>query len=164
MKEFLSIGQIINSHGIKGELKVYPLTDDIKRFRKLKIVYINGIERNVVWVKLQAKLVIMKIEGIDTIEDVDNYKDKYIDIDRTNAAKLKKGNYFIADIIGCKVFDSNDFYFGEIYDVIKTGSNDVYWVKGIKEVLVPALKDVVMEINIDEKKIIIKPLGDWYED
>lgn len=161
MKEFLAVGQIINTHGIKGEIKVYPLTDDIKRFRQLKIVYIDGIERNVIWCKLQNDKVILKIEGIDSIEQAQAYKNKYIEINRKDAVKLSDGEYFIADIIGCKVFDTNNVELGEVYDIIKTGSNDVYWVKGKTEVLVPALKDIVLNIDINERQIIIKPLEVW---
>lgn len=161
MKDILSIGQIINTHGVKGEVKVYPLTDDIKRFRKLKNVYIDGALREIVWCKLQSDKVILKIEGIETIEEAQKYKNKYIEVERENAVKLSEGEYFIADIIGCTVADSNGIEFGKIHDVIKTGSNDVYWVKGNTEILVPALKDVVVSIDIEEGRIIIKPLEEW---
>ncbi|MCM8710603.1 ribosome maturation factor RimM [Clostridium sp. SYSU_GA19001] len=161
MKEFLSVGQIINTHGIKGEVKIYPLTDDIKRFRKLKNVYIDGIEKKIVWCKLQSDKVILKIEGIDTIEQAQAFKNKYIEVSRKDAVKLAEGEYFIADLIGCKVFDSNNVEIGELCDVIKTGSNDVYWVKGKTEVLVPALKEIVLNIDVNERRIIIKPLEVW---
>lgn len=161
MKDFLSIGQIINTHGIKGEVKVYPLTDDIKRFRKLKYVYIDGAQREIVWCKLQSDKVILKIDGIETIEEAQRYRNKYIEVERENAVKLDEGEYFIADLIGCTVSDSKGNEFGKVYDVIKTGSNDVYWVKGNTEVLVPALKDVVLSINVEEGQIIIKPLEEW---
>lgn len=161
MKDFLSVGQIINTHGVRGELKVYPLTDDIKRFRKLKNVYIDSVLKNIVWCKLQSDKVILKIEGIDSIEEAQKYKNKYIEVSREEAVKLSDGEYFIADIIGCKVFDSNNTELGTVYDVIKTGSNDVYWVKGKTEVLVPALKDIVLNIDVNENKIIIKPLEEW---
>lgn len=161
MKEFLAVGQIINTHGIKGELKIYPLTDDIKRFRKLKNVYIDGVSKNIVWCKLQSDKVILKIEGIDSIEEAQKYKNKYIEVNRGEAVKLSEDEYFIADVIGCKVFDANNNELGEVCDVIKTGSNDVYWVKGRTEVLVPALKNVVLNIDVNENKIIIKPLEEW---
>lgn len=161
MKKFLSIGQIVNTHGIKGELKIYPLTDDIIRFRKLKSVYIDNVSRTVVWCKLQSNMVILKIEGIDSIEQAQTYKNKYIEVEREDAVKLSEGEYFIADIIGCTVLDENNVEIGTIYDVIKTGSNDVYWVKGNSEVLVPALKDIVLNISVQEKKMIIKPLEVW---
>ena len=161
MKEYLSIGQIINTHGLKGELKVYPLTDDIRRFRKLKSVFIDKVERKVLWCKLQSDKVVLKIEGIETVEEAENYKRKYIEVRREDAVQLNEGEYFIADIIGCEVVDENDFVFGPVGDVIQTVSNDVYWVKGKNELLVPALKTVIVKMDIDNRKIIIKPLEVW---
>lgn len=161
MKQFLAIGQIINTHGIHGELKIYPLTDDIRRFRKLERVFIDGIEKKVVWCKLQSDRVILKIEGIDTIEQAEKLKEKYIEVKREDAVKLPEGSYFIADIIGCIVYDTNGKNLGIISDVIKTGSNDVYWIKEGNELLIPALKDIVVEIDINGGKIIIKPVESW---
>lgn len=161
MKDFLSVGQIINTHGLKGELKIYPLTDDIRRFRKLKFVYIDSVQNKVAWCKLQSDKVILKIEGIDSIEQAQKYKNKYIEVKREDAVKLSEGEYFIADLIGCKVFDENRVELGEVFDVIQTPSNDVYWVKGKIEVLVPALKDIVSNINVEEREIVIKPLEVW---
>lgn len=161
MKEFMSIGQIVNTHGLKGELKIYPLTDDIKRFRKLSKIYIDGNERKVVWCKLQANLVILKLEGIETVEEAVKYKNKYLDVKREDAVKLPEGRFFVADIIGCKVLDTDNVEFGTVYDVIHTGSNDVYWVKGKEDLMVPALEKVVVKIDIENSEIIIRPLGEW---
>ncbi len=159
--DFISIGQIVNTHGIKGELKVFPLTDDMKRFRKLNTVYIDGKERNVVWCKLQPKVVILKIENIDTYEDAILLKDKYLEVDKSSAVKLPEGRYFVTDIIGCMVYDTEEKEIGKIADVIFTGSNDVYWIKGEPEVLIPALKKIVVKMDIENKKIIINPLETW---
>ena len=165
MNDYMNIGQVINTHGIKGELKVYSLSDDIKRFRKLKTVILENIEMKVVWCQFQGDRVILKLEGIDTIEEAEKYKTKYLQVKKEDAVKLPEGRYFISDIIGCQVFDENNVELGNVYDVIITGSNDVYWVKGNKEVLVPALESVVVKIDINNKKIIIKPLEVWnYED
>lgn len=161
MKDFLSVGQIINTHGIKGEIKVYPLTDDIRRFRKLEKIYIDDTEKKVIWCKLQNDVVILKIEGIDTLEDAAKFKEKYIYVKREDAVKLKEGSYFIADMIGCSVQDENGTDLGTISDVLKTGSNDVYVVKGSSELLVPAIKDVVVDIDIKNSKVIIKPVEIW---
>ncbi|MBV7271971.1 ribosome maturation factor RimM [Clostridium thailandense] len=163
MKQFLAVGQIINTHGIKGELKVYPLTDDIKRFRKLKKVYVNGIEREVVWCKLQNDRVILKIDGIDSIEDAVKYKEKYIEVSREDAIKLPEGRYFVTDIIGCTVLDENGVDLGKIYDVIHTKNNDVYWIKEGKELLIPVLKEIVISIDVENQKIVIKPVETWQE-
>jgi 16S rRNA processing protein RimM len=161
MKEILTVGQIINTHGIKGEIKVYPLTDDIRRFRKLKTVYIDGIEREISWCKLQVDKVILKIVGIESPEEAYKYRNKYIQVNRENAADLEEDRYFVADIIGCKVVDENGKEFGNVFDVIFTGSNEVYWVKGEEEILIPALKSVVAKMDIENKLIVIKPVEIW---
>lgn len=161
MKEFLAVGQIINTHGVKGEVKVYPLTDDIKRFRKLKSVFIDGEIKNIIWCKLQTDRVILKIQDIDSIEDAQKYKNKYLEVKRDDAVELAENEYFIADIVGCRVLDENNVELGKVYDVIQTGSNDVYWVKGKSEVLIPALKDIIVSIDIQKGDIVIKPLEVW---
>lgn len=161
MKEFLSVGQIINTHGLKGEVKVFPLTDDLKRFRKLTHILIDGAERKVVWCKLQTDKVILKIEGIETIEEAVKYKGKYLEVPRENAVKLKKDEYFIADLIGCSIYDQDGKSLGRLDEVISTRSNDVYWIKGENELLIPALKDIVVKIDVENKEIVIKPVETW---
>lgn len=162
MKEYISIGQIINSHGVKGELKIFPLTDDINRFKGIKKVFIDGVERKVTWVKIATPKVILKIEGIETIEEALLYKNKYVEVNRENAVKLKEGCHFIADLIGCVVYDTLNKKLGTVTEVLQTGSNDVYVVKGEgKELLVPALKSVVESIDVESEKIVIKPEVQW---
>jgi 16S rRNA processing protein RimM len=161
MNDFLAVGVIINAHGLHGELKVFPLTDDIRRFRKLEKVFIDGTEKKVVWCKLQADRVILKIEGIDSIEEAQKYFKKYLEVKREDAVELSEGSYFIADLIGCVVFDTDGRNLGAISDVIKTGSNDVYWIREGKELLIPALKDIVLEVDVKNKKIVIKPVESW---
>jgi 16S rRNA processing protein RimM len=161
MEQFLTVGQIINTHGLKGELKIFPLTDDLRRFRKLKSVYIDGTAMNIVWCKLQADKVILKIENIDTIEEAMKYRSKYIEVTREDAVELKEGSFFITDLIGSSVFDETGNSLGIISDVIQTGSNDVYWIKAPKELLIPALKEIVTTIDVENKKIIIKPVELW---
>lgn len=164
MKEFFNVGQIVNTHGVKGEVKVYPLTDDVNRFDDLKEVLIDDKKAVIEWVKYQKDRVIVKIKGIDTMNDAEKLKQKYIRVTRENAVELPEDTYFISDLIGCKVSDTDGFDYGNVYDVIQTGSNDVYWVKGNKEILVPVLKEIVLDINIGEKKIIIKPSGEWQDE
>jgi 16S rRNA processing protein RimM len=165
MKEFITIGQIINTHGVKGELKIYPLTDDIKRFRKLKTVFIDDVEKQVIWCKLQADKVILKIEGIESMDDAMKYKTKYLKVRREEAVKLPEGRYFVVDIVGCKVIDENGVDLGNVSEVIFTGSNDVYWVKGKKDLLIPVLDHIVKNVDIEKKEIIISPPEVWnYED
>ncbi|MFX0549092.1 ribosome maturation factor RimM [Hathewaya histolytica] len=162
MKEYLVIGQISKPHGVRGEMKIYPLTNDYKRFKELSYILIDGKEYKIESCKLQTDRVILKLEGIETIEDVMKYKNKQVSIKREDGIELSEGEYYIADLIGCTVFDTEDTFLGEVYDVIETGSNDVYWVKSEKEeVLIPAIASVVNEIIIEESKIIIKPVKEW---
>jgi 16S rRNA processing protein RimM len=163
MKEFMSVGQIGKTHGLKGEVKVFSLTDSLERFKKLKSVYIDGEIRKVEGCKLQADKAILKIEGIDSIEQAELYRNKYLMVSREDAVKLPEGSYYVADLIGCSVFEEDGEELGEVYDVLHTPGNDVYWVKGNKEVLIPVLKDIVVSIDINKRIIIIKPVSDWQE-
>lgn len=161
MEKFITIGEIINTHGVHGELKILPMTDDLKRFRKLKKVYIDGEEKIISWCKLQADKAILKIEGIDTMYDAIKYKTKLLKVSREDAVKLPEGRYYEADIIDCTVEDENGAYLGKINEIIHTGSNDVYWIKGENELLIPALKSVVTKMDVENRKVIIKPVGQW---
>ncbi|WP_373898476.1 ribosome maturation factor RimM [Haloimpatiens sp. FM7315] len=163
MVEYFKVGQIINTHGIQGEIKVNPLTDDINRFKNLKRVLLDGQERAITSVKFQKDKVILKIEGINSMDDAMRCKGKYLEINRKDAVPLEENSYFISDLLNCKVFDTEGVEIGKMYDVIKTGNNDVYWIKGDKEVLVPALKNVVVNVDMDNLKIIIKPIREWQE-
>ncbi|MGL4451587.1 MAG: ribosome maturation factor RimM [Sarcina sp.] len=167
MVEFLRIGQIINTHGVMGDVKVMPLTDDMSRFKELKEVYLNKKLVKVENVKfLKDKFVVLKIEGIDSMNEAEKYKFKrpYLEVSREDAVELPEDTFFVADLIGCEVKDTNDFIYGQIADVIKTGSNDVYWVKGNKEILVPVLKDFVYEIDVQNKSVVIRPSGEWMDE
>ncbi|WBW94811.1 ribosome maturation factor RimM [Oceanirhabdus sp. W0125-5] len=164
--ETLVIGKITKAHGIRGEVKVIPLTDDLKRFKKLKTVIIDDKEVIVEGVKLQSTKAILKLEGFNRIEDTAVLRDKYISVNREDAVELEEGEYYIADLIGCMVFDENGLQLGKIYDVISTGSNDVYWIKDQKkkDILVPVLKEIVLNVDIDSEKIIIKPIKEWMDE
>jgi len=166
LTEFFNVGQIINTHGVKGEVKVYPLTDDIRRFRKLTEVYIDNEVKKIKWCKIQPDKVILKLEGIESVEEAFKLKTKYISIPREETADLKENQYFIADIKGCSVFDENENYLGKVYDVISTKNNDVYWIKrkDMEDLLIPALKDIVISVDINSSKIIIKAVDKWKED
>lgn len=165
MEEYIVVGQIINTHGIKGEVKVYPLTDNRNRFKELKYVYIDGEKRDILNCKLQVNKVILKIKNINTIEEAIKYKNKYISVDREQAVTLPEGRYYTSDVTGCRVIDTDHKEIGDIFRVIETGSNDVFWVKGKKEVLIPVIEEVVTNINIDERIITIRPVKEWnYED
>lgn len=164
MKKFLRVGQIINTHGIKGEVKILPLTDDISRFENLESIYINGKEININGVKYLKDKVILKLENIDSIEKAEKFKQCYLEIDRENALELPEDTYYITDLLDCNVIDTNNFEYGKVKEVIQTPSNDVYWVKGTKEILIPVLKEIVFTIDIENKLITIKPSGEWQDE
>lgn len=166
MVEFLRIGQIINTHGVMGDVKVMPLTDDMSRFKNLKEVYLDRKPVKVQNVKFLKDKVVLKLEGIDSMNEAEKYKFKrpYLELPRKDLVDLPEDTFFIADLIGCVVKDTNDFKYGNITDVIQTGSNDVYWVKGEKEILVPVTKEFVNVIDIENKLIIIRPSGEWLDE
>ena len=164
MSNNLKVGKIVNTHGIKGEVKVIPLTDDPRRFDYLDHVLINGEEVKVEKCKYQKDRVIVKLENINSIEEAERLKEKFMEVERENAVELEEDCYFFADLKECTVFDTNDKEIGKLYDIIQTKYNDVYWIRKPKEVLIPVLKDIVMDINIDDRKIIIKPIGEWMDE
>ena len=151
MKEILRVGKIVNTHGLKGEVKVIPLTDDPKRYNELEFVLIDGVKRNIESCKYQKDRVIVKVEGINSIEEAEKYKNKYMEIPREYAVPLEDDTYYIGDIIGCRVYDTEGKDLGEVYDVIQTKNNDVYWIKKPKELLIPVLLDIVIDIDVESK-------------
>lgn len=161
MEEYLEIGQIVNTNGLKGFLKVKPLTDDITRFEELETVYVQKakelIEFRIQEVKYVKNMVLLKLEGIDDITEAEKYKNFYIKINRKDAVELDKDSYFIIDIIGCEVFTEENQKLGKVVDVFPTGSNDVYTVKNEegKEILLPAIADVIKDVDVKNKKIVI---------
>lgn len=161
MEEYLEIGQIVNTNGLKGFLKVKPLTDDITRFEELETVYVQKakelIEFRIQEVKYVKNMVLLKLEGIDDITEAEKYKNFYIKINRKDAVELDKDSYFIIDIIGCEVFTEENQKLGKVVDVFPTGSNDVYTVKNEegKEILLPAITDVIKDVDVKNKKIVI---------
>ena len=164
MNDYFKVGQIVNTHGIKGEVKVIPLTDDPRRFDYLDHVLINGNEVKIENCKYQKDRVIVKLENINSIEEAERLKEKYMEVERENAVELDEDCYFFADLKECTVYDTEGKEIGPIYDIIQTKNNDVYWIRKPKELLIPVLKDIVMDINIDDKKIIIKPVGEWMDE
>lgn len=155
MENLLQVGVITQTHGIKGEVKVFPTTDDVKRFKKLKHVLLDtgneNIELEIEGVKFFKQYVILKFKGIDNINDVEKYKGKSLLVTRENAVKLKKNEYFIADMIGMNVVTDEEKDFGILKEVMQTGANDVYVVETIdgKEVLLPAIKQCILEVDIE---------------
>lgn len=161
MNEFLEIGQIVNTYGIKGYVKVNPFTDNYERFSDLDKVFIEvkkDLQEFIIEdVKYSKNVVLLKLKGIEDINMAENYRNCYIKINRKNAVKLPKDSYFVIDIIGIQVFTDEGNLLGNIVDVFKTGANDVYVVKDEigKQILLPAIEKVVKQVNIKDKKMIV---------
>ncbi len=161
MEQFLRVGVISSTHGIKGEVKVFPTTDDVKRFKKLKNVILDTgrehLNLEVEGVKFFKQFVILKFKGIDNINDIEKYKGKDLLVDRANAVKLRKDEYFVVDLIGLEVFTEDGEKFGTMKDVLETGANDVYIIDSLNhgEVLIPAIKQCVLDIDIEANKMVI---------
>ena len=159
MDDLLQVGAITQTHGVRGEVKVFPTTDDPGRFKKLKSVLLDTgkgiIELKIEGVKFFKQYVILKFAGLDNANSVEIYKKKNLYVTRENAVKLSKDEYFIADLIGLKVYEEDGSEIGELKDVIRTGANDVYVVEGSKygEVLIPAIKDCILKVDTEEGRM-----------
>jgi 16S rRNA processing protein RimM len=157
MTELYQVGAITQTHGIRGEVKVFPMTDDVSRFKNMKeLILDTGKEQIVLEVtsaRPQKNLVILKFKGIDNINDVEKYKGCGLFVTKENRVKCKKDEYFIADLIGLRAIDEEGEAFGTISDVIQTGANDVYVIttKQGEEVMIPAIKDCILEVSVEEQ-------------
>lgn len=161
MREYLEIGQIVNTYGIKGFVKVVPFTDNNKRFEELTTVYIeykeNLIPMTIEEVSYSKNLVLLKFKEAPDINMVEKFKNCYLKIDRKDATKLPKDTYFIVDLLGLNVYTEEGRNLGIVDDIFKTGSNDVYVIKNEegKQLLLPAIAKVIKKIDLQNKKIIV---------
>ena len=161
MTSELEIGQIVNTFGIKGEVKVKPFTDDIKRFDKLKKVNIeqknSKQEYEIENIKYHKDMVILKLKGIDQIEQAELLRNSYLKIDRNEEEPLEENTYYIVDLLGLSVYTEEGILLGILDDIYNTGSNDIYVVKDSlgKQTLLPAIRDVIKKIDIENQKIIV---------
>lgn len=155
MEDLLQIGIITSTHGVRGEVKVYPTTDDPRRFRRLKEVVLDtGKEKmnlEIEGVKFFKQFVILKFKGLDNINDIEKYRQKSLYVTRKNAVRLQRDEYFIADLIGLKVQDEDGKELGTVKDVIETGANDVYEVEMAdgKSLLLPAIKQCILNVDVE---------------
>lgn len=164
MLEYLTIGEIVNVHGVHGAVKVIPLTDDPARFKKLKTARVvhrgNTKEYNVQSVQIQSKFVIVKFAGIEDRDAAALLRGAEIQVSRKDAVKLPKGSYFICDLIGCRVMEQDGSLLGVVDDVFSTGSNDVYSVKDPegRNIMLPAIAQVVKNVDVEKGEIIVELL------
>ena len=160
-KEKLEIGQIVNTFGIKGFVKIYPYVDDITRFDDLKTVYISTKKQEtkleIEEIKYQKNMVLAKFKGIDTVENAEKLRNSYVKIDRKDAIKLEEGQYFIADLLGLDVFLDTGEKLGILDDIFNNGSTDIYVVKNElgKQFLLPYIDEVIKNIDLENEKITL---------
>lgn len=161
MDNFLRVGVITTTHGIRGEVKVFPTTDDINRFEYLEQVYLDTgkehlpliIER----VKYFKKLVILKFKDINDINDIEKYKGKDLLIQREDAIQLEEDEYFIFDLINSDIYTEDGEKLGILTEVLSSTANDVYVVKtqDNKELLIPSIKECILDVDTTNKKITV---------
>ena len=155
MEDLLQVGIITSTHGVRGEVKVYPTTDDPRRFRRLKEVVLDtGREKlnlEIEGVKFFKQFVILKFKGLDNINDIEKYRQKSLYVTRKNAVRLQRDEYFIADLIGLKVQDEDGTELGTVKDVIETGANDVYEVEMAdgRSLPLPAIKQCILNVDVE---------------
>ena len=161
MQQRLEIGQIVNTFGIKGEIKVVPFTDDINRFDDLKKVYVRTRKDSKLYkvenARYHKNMVLLKLEGINNPEDAEKLRNAFLEIDRKDAIPLEEGTYFIADLINLDVYTDEGKLLGKVDDIYNTGANDIYVVKDElgKQILLPGIKDVIKEVDLEAEKIIV---------
>ena len=164
MEDLFQIGVITKTHGVHGEVKVFPMTDDVKRFKKLKKTLLEGKDGNIELMCESAKFfkqyVILKFKGYDTVESIKKYCGKGIFVTREDAVKPGKDEYFIADLIGMEVVSDDDIPKGILKDVIATGANDVYDISldDGRQLLLPAIKECVLDVDMNARVMKIHVL------
>ena len=163
MEQMLRVGVITSTHGVRGEVKVFPTTDDAKRFKTLKKVILDGrepLELSIEQVKFFKNMVILKFKGYDNINDVETWRQRDLLITRDQAVELKEDEYFITDLIGLTVVNEEEAVLGRVKDVLETGANDVYVVEltGGKELLLPAIKDCILNVDLEAGRMKVHVL------
>ena len=161
MQEKFRIGVISNTHGLKGEVKVFPTTDDVTRFEVIEKMYIDAKEGEILVHPVSARyfkqFVIVKFKEMSNINEIEKYKGCDLLIDREDAIPLNEGEYYLADLYNLKVILEDGSDFGELTDIMRTGANDVYVVtrKNGEEVLLPAIPDCILDVNLEKKVMTI---------
>lgn len=164
MEKLLKVGIIASTHGVKGEVKVFPTTDDVKRFKNLKEILLDmgsgQIPLAIEWVKFFKQFAILKFRGLDSLDEVVACKGKSLFVTRENAVKLQRDEYFIADLIGMDVISEDGSMKGTLKDVMQTGANDVYVIALTdgRELLLPAIRECVLDISPEKNEIRIHVL------
>ncbi len=169
IKEFLEVGQIVGTHGVRGEMRVNPWADGPEFLKQFKTLYYdNSGEKSVkvLSARPHGNVVILKLDGVDTVEAASAMRNRVLFIKRADA-KIPAGSYFISELIGCDVLDAdnNEICYGVLSDVSETGANDVWYIeKDGEEYLLPAIPDVVKAVDVAANKVEIKPLRGIFDD
>ena len=169
LKQYLEIGQIVSTHGVKGELRVNPWCDSPEFMKKFKTLYFDNNGEKAVKVlscRPHGNVVILQIEGINSVEEAQKLRNKILFMSRKDA-KLGKGDWFIQDLIGCTVYDADDNakIYGTLTDVAQTGANDIWYIENNnKEYIIPAIKDVVINVDVENESVYIRPLRGIFDE
>ena len=164
MENMLRVGVVTSTHGVRGEVKVFPTTDDAKRFKKLKTVILDTgkgqTALEIEQVKFFKNMVILKFDGVDTMNEVEGWRQKDLLITRDQAIPLEEDEFFITDLIGLNVVTDEGETLGTLTDVMETGANDVYCVKTPegKELLLPAIRDCILDVDLDKEEMLVHVL------
>ena len=170
MDDLFRVGVIANTHGVRGEVKVFPTTDAPERFKVIKTVILDA-KREKITLEIQSakffkNLVIVKFKGIDNINDIEKYKGCDLYVTRENATPLNEGEYYIADLIDMLVVDEEGNELGILDDVLQTGANDVFVVKLMesgKELFFPNIPSCVLNVDLDDRKVTVHVLDGLYD-
>lgn len=160
-RQYFEIGQIVNHFGIKGMVKVNPFTDDISQFEEMETILVDKKgsiqEMQIEEVKYSKNQVLLKLKGIETVEEAEKYRNCYLKLPREKARKLPKNTYFIADLIGLEVYTEEGNLLGKVDDIYNTGASDIYVIKDElgKQILLPAIKEVIKQVDLEQEKIVV---------
>lgn len=168
LKKFIETGKIVGTHGIHGELRVLPWCDSPQFLQQFHTLYLNGGDApvRVFSSRVHKQMLLMQLEGVDTVEKADQLKNEILYLDR-DEVKLPEGRYFMQDLIGLDVYDADTFiYYGVLSEVLQTGANDVYEVtaQDKKTYLIPAVPSVVEKIDFEKQKVLIRPVKGIFDD
>lgn len=161
MTDYFEIGQIVNTFGIKGMVKIKPFTENLEQFEELKKIYIKNKkskkEYKIQEVKYHKQMVLIKFEGVENPEEADLLRGSYVLIDRKDAKPLEEGTYYIVDLLGLEVYTDENILLGKVDDIYNTGSKDIYVVKDNlgKQVLLPGIEEVIKKVDLENKIIIV---------
>lgn len=168
LKQFLEAGKIVGTHGVRGELRVNPWCDSAEFLKRFHVLYLGKgtVPLRVVSSRVNKSQLLVKLEGVDTVEKADIYRGKILYLNRADA-KIPEGSYFMADLIGLGVYDADTFvYYGTVTEIMRTGANDVYQITSPskKNYLIPAVEPVVREIDLEKEKMLIRPVKGTFDD